>query len=359
MNLALKRLVQQVRDAKNPLRIRGGGSKDFYGEAVQGELLDTRPLSGITSYEPSELVVTVLAGTPLVQLEERLAEQGQCLAFEPPRFNTHTTVGGMLAAGLAGPSRAAVGGARDYMLGVTMINGRGELLSFGGQVMKNVAGYDVSRLMVGSLGVLGVIVEASLKVMPIPPARATLEFQLDEATALHSLNSWAGQALALNASAWRDGRLYVRLSGAHAAVEASAHRLGGDRVEPATADSLWLGLRDHTGTFHGHLAQRGLERGMACWRLSLPSTAAPLDLPGDMLIEHGGAQRWLVSDLPAAEVRAAASRVGGQATRFRAADRSPGVFQPLPAPLDRLHRNLKQAFDPRGIFNPGRMYPGL
>ena len=355
---ALKHIVEQVRAAREPLVIRGGNSKAFYGESVNGELLDTNALRGITSYEPSELVVTVQAGTPLAELEAVLAERGQCLPFEPPRFTGRETVGGMVAAGLAGPARASVGGVRDYMLGATMINGRGEALSFGGQVMKNVAGYDVSRLLVGSMGVLGVICEVSLKVLPIAPARATLEFHHDEAEAIEHLNIWAGQPLPLNASAWRDGRLYVRLSGARSAVEAAVRRLGGDVVDAAAADALWLGQRDHGGTFH-HRAMEAVESGLAWWRLSVPSTAASLGLSGDSMIEHGGAQRWLVTDLPAVEVRAAAARVGGQATLFRALDKSGGVFAPLSATLDRLHRALKQAFDPRGLFNPGRMYPGF
>lgn len=358
MTTPLQQLIERVRDARGPLAIRGSGSKDFYGEAVHGEPLDTRALSGIVSYEPSELVVTVQAGTPLIELEAVLAEQGQCLAFEPPRFEAHGTVGGMVAAGLAGPARAAAGGVRDYVLGATMVNGRGEALAFGGQVMKNVAGYDVSRLLVGSLGLLGVICEVSLKVLPIAPARATLEFHVDEADALQRLNTWAGQPVPLNASAWRDGRLYVRLAGAGAAVDAATRRLGGDRVDPATADVLWLGLRDHVGTFHCR-AHEAVAQGLGWWRLSVPSTASPLALRGDTLIEHGGAQRWLVTDLPAAQVRAAAERAGGHATLFRALDKSAGVFAPQRAPLDRLHRTLKQAFDPRGIFNPGRMYPGL
>lgn len=358
MTNALQQLVDQVRGAREPLAIRGAGTKAFYGEAASGALLSTRDLHGITSYEPTELVVTVQAGTPLAELEATLAEQGQCLAFEPPRFGPGGTVGGMVAAGLAGPARAAVGGVRDYVLGATLLNGRGETLAFGGQVMKNVAGYDISRLLVGSLGVLGVICEVSLKVLPIAPARATLEFHGDEAEALRRVNTWAGQPLPLNASAWRDGRLYVRLAGARAAVDAATQRLGGDRVDTDAADALWLGLRDHGGTFHCR-ALDAVERGSAWWRLSVPSTAAPLGLAGESLIEHGGAQRWLVTEAPAAQVRAAAASVGGTATLFRALDKSAGVFAPLAAPLDRLHRALKQAFDPRGLFNPGRMYPGL
>ena len=355
---ALHQIIEQVRSARGPLVIRGGNSKAFYGESVIGTPLDTTALRGITSYEPSELVVTVQAGTPLADLEAVLAERGQCLPFEPPRFTGRETVGGMVATGLAGPTRASAGGVRDYILGATLVNGRGEALSFGGQVMKNVAGYDVSRLLAGSMGVLGVICEVSLKVLPTPPARATLEFHHDEAEALEHLNTWAGQPLPVNASAWRDGRLYLRLAGARSAVDAAVRRLGGDVVGASAADVLWLGQRDHAGTFHCR-AMEAVERGVAWWRLSVPSTAAPLGLGGDSMIEHGGAQRWLVTDSPAAEVRAAAARAGGHATLFRALDKSSGVFAPLSAPLERLHRALKQAFDSRGLFNPGRMYPGI
>ncbi|MFC5867917.1 glycolate oxidase subunit GlcE [Aquincola agrisoli] len=362
---ALRRIADQILGAKAPLAIRGGGTKHFYGEAVQGEPLDVSPLSGISSYEPTELVVTVRAGTPLAELEAALAEKGQCLPFEPPRFASTAhpelrggTVGGMVASGLAGPSRAAVGGVRDYVLGATMLNGRAELMSFGGQVMKNVAGYDVSRLLAGSMGILGVICEVSLKVLPVAPASATLCFLLDEATAIRRLNEWGGLPLPINASAWRDGHLYVRLRGARAAVGDAQRRMGGDLVEPAVAEPLWLGLRDHTGTYHTR-ALDAVEAGQSLWRLSVPSTVPPLGLAGESLLEHGGAQRWLVTGAPAAEVRGAAARAGGHATLFRTQDKSPGVFAPLASPLDRLHRQLKQAFDPASIFNPGRLYPGL
>ena len=268
------------------------------------------------------------------------------------------TVGGMVAAGLAGPSRAAVGGVRDYVLGATLLNGRGELLSFGGQVMKNVAGYDVSRMLAGSLGVLGVICEVSLKVLPQVPATRTLRFEMDEATALKKLNEWGGQPLPLSASAWWEGTLVLRLAGATAAVDAAQARLGGETVEPAMAAAFWAGLRDHRDEFFNGAA-KAVERGASLWRLSLPQTAPPLKLSGEQLVEWGGAQRWLCTSAPASQLRELALAAGGHATLFRGAHKSAGVFAPLKAPLDRIHRQMKAAFDPDGLFNPDRLYPGL
>jgi glycolate oxidase FAD binding subunit len=362
--------VQAAHAAGTTLCIRGGGSKGFYGEAAVGEVLDTRALRGTSSYEPTELVVTTRCGTPLAELEALLATKGQCLPFEPPHFGaagTHlgnqaaergATVGGMVAAGLAGPSRAAVGSVRDYVLGATMLNGRGEVLTFGGQVMKNVAGYDVSRLLAGSLGTLGVILEVSLKVLPVAPATLTLALEMDEVTALASLNAWGGQPLPVNASAWWNGSLLLRLSGAVAAVHAARARIGGEAVEADAAAAFWDGLRNHHDEYFVK-AQAEVQAGAALWRLSVPQTAPPMALDGDLLIEWGGAQRWLCSTLPAAAVREAATGVGGHATLFMAQDKSAGVFAPLSAPLARIHRELKKSFDPSGVFNPGRLYPGL
>jgi glycolate oxidase FAD binding subunit len=350
--------VQSARSAGAQLCIRGGGTKDFYGEVPQGEVLDTRVLEGTSSYEPTELVVTTRCGTSLAALEALLAEQGQCLPFEPPHFGDGATVGGMVAAGLSGPSRAAVGSVRDHVLGATLLNGKGEVLTFGGQVMKNVAGYDVSRLLAGSLGTLGVILEVSLKVMPAAPATLTLRLEMDQARALDQLNAWGGLPLPLNASAWWDGNLIVRLRGALAAVQAARVRIGGTVVEPQFASPFWAGLRNHTDEFFEG-AHAAIKNGAALWRLSLPSTAAPLALSGELLIEWGGAQRWLCSAMPAGAVRDAAAKAGGHATLFAAHDKSAGAFAPLQSPLDRIHRELKKSFDPSGIFNPGRLYPGL
>jgi glycolate oxidase FAD binding subunit len=360
----LTALIDQVRaahDAREPLEIRGGGTKAFYGEAPVGRVLDTRGHAGIVSYQPTELVVTVLSGTPLAELEAALAEKNQCLAFEPPHFARGGTVGGMVAAGLSGPSRASVGSVRDHLLGATLLDGRGELMQFGGEVMKNVAGYDVSRVLAGSLGTLGVLVDVSLKVLPLAPATATVRFGFDEASALAHLNEWGGRPLPLNASAWWDGTLLVRLRGALAAVQAAIATFrdaGGDVVEPALASPFWQGLRHQTDEFF-EKAMVAVSRGVPLWRLSVPQTAPALGLPGEQLIEWHGAQRWWCTPAPAVQVRRAAALVGGHATLFRANDKSAGVFTPLAPPVAAIHRSLKQSFDPAGIFCPGRLYPGL
>jgi glycolate oxidase FAD binding subunit len=352
MNEALDTLIDKVRKAAErgrPLRIRGGGTKDFLGQRLHGELLDTRPLAGIVSYEPSELVVTVGAGTRLRELEAALAEHRQCLAFEPPRFASGATVGGMVAAGLSGPARASAGAVRDFVLGVRVVNGRGEPLTFGGQVMKNVAGYDLSRLMAGSMGTLAVITEVSLKVLPLAPAEATLLFDLSETSARQQLNRWGGQPLPLNASCWADGHLAVRLRGAQAAVAAARGQMGGQLLEAERAERQWNALREQALPFFR------LAPGEALWRVGVPDTATPLNL-GPTLVEWHGAQRWVkLTPQDAPRVREAAARAGGHATLFRGGDGQALVFTPLAEPLARIHRALKAEFDPAGIFGPGRM----
>jgi len=352
---------EQIRSAVyagRSLELRGHGSKAFYGERPQGELLDTRAFSGISSYEPSELVVTVKCGTPVVELERVLAEKGQVLAFEPPRFGGAGTVGGMVAAGLSGPARVSQGSVRDHLLGATMLNGRGELLAFGGTVMKNVAGYDVSRLLAGSMGVLGLIAEVSLKVLPRPVAVCTLRFDLSQSAALNQLNRWGGKPLPLHASAWWDGALVLRLAGAQAAVQSAIGQLGGDVIPEDMAAPFWEGVRDHSDEFFVG-ATRAVQGGAKLWRLSMPQTAPEIKMPGEQLIEWGGAQRWVVTPMPAAQVREAVAQLGGHATLFRSLDKSSGTFAPLAAPLMKIHRNLKAAFDPKNVFNLGRLYPDL
>jgi glycolate oxidase FAD binding subunit len=344
---ALQERIRAAAERATPLELRGGGSKRFFGNAPRGDLLDTRSYRGITDYEASELVLTARCGTPLAEIEQALAEKHQCLAFEPPHFGAAATFGGCIAAGLAGPRRVAAGALRDFVLGVKLIDGRAQVLDFGGRVMKNVAGYDVSRLVAGSLGTLGLIAEASIKVLPVPRAERSVRMEMDEAGALQALNRWAAEPLPISASAWHAGVLQVRLSGSEPALAGALARIGGNELADASAG--WRALREHTHSFFA-----GDED---LWRLSLPSTTPPLPL-GPQLIEWHGGLRWLRSR-GAADVRAAAEGVGGHATLFRARDKSAGAFASLDPVLLRLHRALKQAFDPVGIFNPGRLHPEL
>jgi len=371
--------IQQARATSSPLRIRGGGSKDFFGSQLRGQILDTRALQGIVSYEPSELVVTVRAGTPLAELEAALLEKNQCLPFEPPHLgHLPATVGGMVAAGLSGPARASVGAARDYVLGARFINGRGEHLSFGGQVMKNVAGYDVSRLLAGSWGTLGVITEVSLKVLSFAPCEATLVCKLAQAHALELLQRWGGQPLPLNASCWvqdaADGTgtgetLFVRLRGAVAAVQAAVPRmcadvaaLGGkaEVMDNAQAGPDWAAARDQRLTFF-----TAPPSADAClWRLSVAQTTPVLDLPYATFVEWHGGQRWVWAPAAAAsQLHALAQQSGGHATLFRRpagalADTAAGgeVFAPLDATQARIQTALQQQFDPDGVFNTHRLH---
>src|SRR5712691_8400672 len=327
--------------SKNPFRLRGGGSKDFYGQALEGEVFDTRAYAGIVAYEPSELVITARCGAKLDEIETAMSEHRQMLAFEPPhfaQFGSGATLGGVIAAGLSGPRRQAAGALRDFVLGVKIMDGRGEVLAFGGRVMKNVAGYDVSRLMAGSLGTLGIILEVSLKALPRPAAKA-----------IETINKWGGKPLPISASAWTRGELGVRLSGAAAAVAAAREKIGGELVDAAQGERFWTGIREQTDAF--------FRNGAPLWRISVPSTAPPLKLPGEPLIEWGGALRWLCSRADARTVRDAAKRARGHATLFRGGDKSVGVFQPLAPALMKIHKELKREFDPQGIFNCGRMYP--
>ncbi len=348
-------LIERIRAAHahgTPLVIEGGGSKTFYGNASEGEVLATRALTGVVDYQPKELVLSARAGTPLADIEALLAEQGQMLAFEPPHFGGRATLGGCIATGLSGPRRPYAGAVRDFVLGVRVIDGTGQPLRFGGKVIKNVAGYDVSRLMTGALGTLGLITEVSLKVLPKPAAETTLQFEFDEATAILKMNQWAGQPLPLSATSWHAGLLVVRLSGATSAVQAAQARLGGEPLGDAAA--FWQRLRDQATPFFdpGRAAPN-----RSLWRLAVNPAAPPLNLGDAQWIEWGGAARWLVSDAAADTLRDAASRAGGHATLFRGDAPTGGVFAPLPRALLALHRNLKQRFDPRGILNRGRLYP--
>ena len=341
-------LAERIRlaaEKNTPLAIRGGGSKAFYGQPVAGEALDVTAYRGIVEYEPSELVISVRAGTPLAEVEQTLAERGQMLPFEPPHFSQSATIGGCVAAGISGPARAARGSVRDFVLGVRIIDGLGRDLHFGGKVIKNVAGYDVSRLMVGALGTLGVITEISFKVLPLPIAEETLSFLLPAEKAIDQMNRWAAQPLPISATYHAVDRLWVRLSGAQSAVTAAVKKLAG--LSAPNANLFWQDVRDHRAAFFSDT--------LPLWRLSVPSTSKPIVISGEQVMEWNGAQRWLLSNEPAETVRDRVAKVGGHATRFHH-DRGVGaIFHPLAPSIAELNRRLKTKFDPRGILNPGRM----
>ncbi|NBF11805.1 glycolate oxidase subunit GlcE [Pseudomonas sp. Fl4BN1] len=342
-------LLEQVRQALangTPLRIQGSNSKAFLGRDSAGEILDTRSHRGIVSYDPTELVITARAGTPLSELHATLDAAGQMLPCEPPSFGDGATLGGMLASGLSGPRRPWAGAVRDYVLGTRLISGSGQLLRFGGEVMKNVAGYDLSRLMAGSYGCLGVITEVSLKVLPKPRQCLSLSLEMDRQKALTQLAEWGQQPLPISAACHDGERLHLRLEGGEGSVAAAHDRLGGDPLD----SGYWSQLNEQQLAF--------FDPGLPLWRLSLPHNTALLGLPGTQLLDWGGAQRWLRCDAPAEHIRSAASAVGGHASCY-----SHGLldspFQPLAPTLLHYHQRLKAQLDPQGIFNPGRLYAEL
>lgn len=364
---ALLDRVQQALADKQPLRPLGTGGKARLGRpqaADQGVPLAMAEHSGLVHYEPSELVVTVRAGTSVQALVAALAKHDQMLPFGPPLFGGDASVGGMVASGLAGPRRPWVGSVRDYILGVRLITGDGTHLRFGGEVMKNVAGYDLSRLMAGSFGTLGLITEVSFKVLPRPRHSTSLQLSLPPAEALTMLSRWRyQQGLPLSAASHDGAVLRLRLEGNHGSVTGAAKRIGG---EVLADDGYWPALRDHqlpffTGlTDHpdaGARSESGASR-LRLWRLSLPADAPAINLPGETLIDWAGAQRWLKSHADAADIRALAARHGGSATCWTP-DSEAAPFHPLPAALHRYHRALKAKLDPHGVFNPGRLYADL
>lgn len=338
---ALLEQVNQALNERTPLRIQGSNSKNMLGRPVTGEVLDTRSHRGIVSYDPTELVLTARAGTPLVDIEAALDAAGQMLPFEPPHFGPGATLGGMVAAGLSGPRRPWAGSVRDYVLGTRVITGHGKLLRFGGEVMKNVAGYDLSRLMAGSFGCLGVLTEVSLKVLPKPRKCQSLRLEMDLHQALGDLAEWGQQPIPISAASYDGHALHLRLEGGEGSVASAVERLGGEYLDA----SYWTDLREQRLGF--------FEAPQPLWRLSLPHNSAPIELPGRQLLDWGGAQRWLKSDVSAELIRQVVARIGGHATLYES---DPASFHPLVAPLLRYHRNLKLQLDPQGIFNPGRLY---
>jgi glycolate oxidase FAD binding subunit len=342
----LRQAVQQAYETRTPLCIQGGGSKTFYGRNAQGEPFSVAGHRGIVAYEPTELTITVRCGTPVTEVESVLASGNQMLAFEPPRHSGSATIGGTIACGFSGPRRMFAGSARDFLLGLRCVNGEGTILRFGGAVVKNVAGFDAFRLMAGAMGTLGVLLDATFKVLPRPECQETRVFECDAGQAIATMNEWASRPLPVSATAWHGGRLYARLEGSAEAVSAARRQLGGDEL--ADASEFWRDLRDHR---HPWLARPDM-----LWRIALPPATPPLPIVGEWMIEWNGAQRWLRTAMAPKFVREMCARHRGHATIYRAGERDGSIFHPLPAPVLQLHRRLKEAFDPRGILNPQRLY---
>ncbi len=349
MNDIVKTLQEKIVDAhanKTALQITGGNSKAFYGRTPSGKKLDVSGHTGILNYEPTELVITARAGTPLSEIEKILAENNQMLAFEPPHYGKAATLGGTIACNFSGPRRPYAGAARDFVLGIKLLNGRGEILSFGGEVMKNVAGYDVSRLMTGALGTMGVLLEVSLKVLPCNEKETTLVKELDEQSALDAIVRCSAKSIPLSASLYDGNHLYLRLCGTPNSVAKAKQKTGGDEFEDS--HSFWHKINEHSHPFY--------DSPLPLWRLSLAPYTPSLEIEGKSLLDWGGAQRWLLSNEPEEKIRSAIQAVDGHAVLFRNGDRQQQVFQPLQPKMLSLHQNLKKAFDPNNIFNPGRMY---
>lgn len=341
--------IKRALHSKQTLTIRAGGSKDFYGCAGQSEVLDVSYNQGIVAYEPSELVLTVRAGTSLKEIEQLLSENGQMLGFEPPAYGVNATIGGTVACNFSGPRRAYQYSVRDAILGVKMINGKSETLTFGGQVMKNVAGFDVSRLMAGSMGTLGVLLDISLRVDPLPEEENTLVFQLTPEKALKQLQQWSSKPLPISGSCLVDNKLYIRLSGAEKALSQVNSQLGGELLSETEAKAFWTSIKEQTHRFFSN-------DNRCLWRHSVAPNAPISTNEKETLYEWGGALRWIKTDRHEPEKKDFKLSNGSRCI-FRCSDENRHVFQPLPPSMLALHKRLKQAFDPKGIFNIGRMYP--
>jgi len=342
----LQQYVQNAFENTKPLAIVGGNSKSFYGHALSVDTLDVSKHQGVISYEPTELVITARAGTPLADIEKLLHENGQMLGFEPPAYAETATLGGTVACNFSGPRRVSCGAARDFLLGSKIINGKAEILRFGGEVMKNVAGYDVSRLMAGAMGTLGVLLELSLKVLPRPESEITRVFDCTVEQALQYMHDWGQKPYPISSTCYHNSHLHVRLSGSKQSVVTTGKIIGGEVL--GDANRFWFALKEHQLDF--------FKTETPLWRLSLASDIAPLALDGEYLYEWGGALRWLKSNESVENIQATVAEQDGHALCFRSGKNQTTVFQPLPLGLKTIHKNLKQAFDPKGILNPGRMY---
>lgn len=347
MGESLQAMVQSFIDEQKTANITAGNSKSFYGRKASGDQLSVAEHRGIINYEPTELVITARCGTPLGEIESVLNQHNQMLGFEPPYFNSQATLGGCIATGLSGPSRPYRGALRDFVLGTTIINGKAEILHFGGEVMKNVAGYDVSRLMAGAMGTLGIVLDVSLKILPRPEKEITLSYELAEQSAIDRINKYCSQSLPISAACFDGDRLHIRLSGTTSGVASSQKLLGGE--EQTDNESFWKKVREQTHSF--------FNSDLPLWRCAVAPATEPLSLPGKQFIDWGGAQRWLLTDETSQSIFSKISALGGHATLFKNGDRAGNVFQPLQGKLYELHKQVKRAFDPHSLFNPGRLYP--
>ncbi len=345
-------ILAQVQDAlqgQQALAIQGNNTKTFYGNPCQAQPLQISGHNGILHYEPAELVMTARAGTPLKTIKECLQEHGQMLGFEPPGFGDEATLGGTIACNLSGPRRPYAGAARDFVLGCRIINGHGQVMRFGGEVMKNVAGYDVSRLMAGAMGTLGVLLDISIRVIPRPQQEFTIRKEVDSTKALQAIARWSQKPMPISAACHDGDQLYFRLSGNELALKTAHNKMGG---EPLDNDAqLWERLREQSHAF--------FDGNKPLWRLSVPANTPMLALDGKTFLDWGGAQRWLVSDIGADRIRKMIDKVGGHATLYRNGPQDIEAFQPLPAAMLQVQQRLKQSFDPQRLFNPGRLYKDL
>ena len=342
----IQNVVLDAFQTDRTLNIVGHDSKSFYGNAASGDELNVSSHTGVIDYEPSELFITVRCGTPLREVESTLRAKNQMLPFEPPSYGHDATIGGTIACGLSGPRRPYTCAARDCILGVHIINGKGEYLQFGGQVMKNVAGYDISRLMCGALGTLGILMQISIKVIPSPLAESTLAFEYDAVSALNKMNQWALSDLPISATYFESGVLYVRVSGIESAIEKVKTELGGQ--EYTDHDSLWKSVKEHQREF--------FDEPQNLWRLSVPNNVPPYANNTDCAIEWNGGLRWINCRNQKEDMHQIAEDLQGTACLFKSNVKPQDCFHPLPTKLKKLHLNLKQAFDPKHILNPGRMY---
>ncbi len=346
ISAALQQQVQQAIQDSAQLNICGGNNKMFLGREPAGRPLDVSKHCGIINYDPRELVITARASTPMIEIEAALAESGQMLAFEPPHFGATATLGGTIACALSGARRPFTGSARDFTLGCKLLNGRGEILNFGGQVMKNVAGYDLSRLMVGAYGTLGVLLELSLKVLPRPASSQTIMFESSPGQAIAKMSALLSQPYPVDAACFHGELLHLRLSGSEQAVKHARMQLGGEMMHDCA--TFWREVNEHRLTL--------FTAAPTLYRIMVKPSTPPLDIAGKWLLSWGGAQRWLASDAPLATIREQVAKVGGHVTQFRGGDRNGNVFSPLAPAVLTLHQRLKDSLDPHGIFNRGRMY---